>query len=807
MTLDICTALIKKCFRDLALFASNIVSILDAVVKDSELVLVEHSVLTLKAFCTYHDGKLLTLSQQYRNAFQTLCRGYASYGINQEDMRYLDTSTSELILRAQYASLEALQALISSEAFQSTTAGGQIKIIIPAIVQILAHSSVNLHILRQKTSEEVLSPRERRQSFFSREPTGATQTQSGTPRSSMQVDFTEEANCVLALKNLKQVFEMNNGSLIRISLDCLINKLASMDSCNSTDDYPGWTVGLVTFVLKWLPIQHRYLIVVASLEDLEWGGRRAISTPKQELLVTILEGVLTTGESLIGLNVMDVLNQLIEQIAIQLTVRPVTSTDVVQKLTDCIVGLSTHVYYADQIRDMCSGLMEWSRPLFAALNRVSGKDSPTTIGDDESLDVKTAAIWSLRVLKGILNRGGGSVGLEEVWTGTEGGLAGREGDVRMEYVDALTTHIRCETEEEDGKPRKENVNSKSLARFLSMIHVPMFHALKKDDSTATDYWAIWVLSLVLLERFEVKEVVKALPMKFRLLEIAQSKATHDQRAAIEGCFLGFLFVVSESFKIPSLKASVAKEIEYRRGQNAWPSFIDPSVNPATITLQDISASALVLPSPTDSLRPLPTELQRTALISTLAFSNAFPESLREHLLVPWSEETLMPDQLSYTPESHSEAGHHMRSVSRQTDAKSLSAQSRSVEESQGSPLVARRRSLSKRNEAAPSAITQIDDLRQIIAGVSPPASPTSANIPQIEVNGEKVPPPDEESELLTEEKELEGNGDVRSILESLRINAEWHEKAGNDLNQKVEGGIRPPYVIEHRTPSAISDWY
>jgi len=87
VTLDICTALIKKCFRDLALFASNIVSILDAVVKDSELVLVEHSVLTLKAFCTYHDGKLLTLSQQYRNAFQTLCRGYASYGINQEDMR------------------------------------------------------------------------------------------------------------------------------------------------------------------------------------------------------------------------------------------------------------------------------------------------------------------------------------------------------------------------------------------------------------------------------------------------------------------------------------------------------------------------------------------------------------------------------------------------------------------------------------------------------------------------------------------------------------------------------------------------
>jgi protein EFR3 len=45
VTLDICTALIKKCFRDLGLFASNIMAILDAVISDSELILMEHSVL------------------------------------------------------------------------------------------------------------------------------------------------------------------------------------------------------------------------------------------------------------------------------------------------------------------------------------------------------------------------------------------------------------------------------------------------------------------------------------------------------------------------------------------------------------------------------------------------------------------------------------------------------------------------------------------------------------------------------------------------------------------------------------------
>ena len=47
VTLDICTALIRKCFRDLGLFASNIVAILETVVLDEELILVEHSVATV----------------------------------------------------------------------------------------------------------------------------------------------------------------------------------------------------------------------------------------------------------------------------------------------------------------------------------------------------------------------------------------------------------------------------------------------------------------------------------------------------------------------------------------------------------------------------------------------------------------------------------------------------------------------------------------------------------------------------------------------------------------------------------------
>ena len=53
-------------------------------------------------------------------------------------------------MRAQYVSLDAVQAIISSEAFQSV-GGSQLRIIVPPLVQILAHSSSSLDELQLKS--------------------------------------------------------------------------------------------------------------------------------------------------------------------------------------------------------------------------------------------------------------------------------------------------------------------------------------------------------------------------------------------------------------------------------------------------------------------------------------------------------------------------------------------------------------------------------------------------------------------------------------------------------------------------------
>jgi hypothetical protein len=73
-------------------------------------------------------------------------------------------------------------------------------------------------------------------------------------------------------------------------------------------------------------------------------------------------------------------------------------------------------------------------------------------------------------------------------------------------------------------------------------------------------------------------------------------------------------------------------------------------------------------------------------------------------------------------------------------------------------------------------------------------STVESTIPQIEINGQKVITPSRESVETPNEK---GDiMDVNLILESLNVSGDSNEKATIDqLNGKVENGIKPPYGI------------
>ena len=100
-----------------------------------------------------------------------------------------------------------------------------------------------------------------------------------------------------------------------------------------------------------------------------------------------------------------------------------------------------------------------------------------------------------------------------------------------------------------------------VGHFLTWVHVQIFTALKKSDATASDYWVIWVLLVALLRKFQTWEVVKALPMMWRLLDVDVVTKT-TQRACVEGIYLKFLSVVADTFTIPVLKVVASKVHEF-----------------------------------------------------------------------------------------------------------------------------------------------------------------------------------------------------------------------------------------------------
>jgi len=142
----------------------------------------------------------------------------------------------------------------------------------------------------------------------------------------------------------------------------------------------------------------------------------------------------------------------------------------------------------------------------------------------------------------------------------------------------------------------------------------------------------------------------------------------------------------------------------------------------------------------------------------------------------------------YTPSNQSM--HHGNNHLDHHDSQSTSFQSRSLEDNHPNYIHARKKSLSRHLERAPSPATQISQLRKVLAGGG---SPRTENVPKIEVNGEKTESP-AEPDLTPEPEKNELGGDVNMILQSLNVNGEWNEKSIEDL-KGTEEVIRPPYGI------------
>ncbi|KAL8387186.1 hypothetical protein RB595_010096 [Gaeumannomyces hyphopodioides] len=454
VTLQILEALIEKNPKDLPLFATSVLKILDLVLKSNDIAMVESSTPTFEAFCANHDASSLSADQAYMKQYESIVRQYASLASTRSSPGKTQPS-KPVAMRWRNTGLEAIRSVASSDTLASVS-GRQYEVIVPMILENLWTDNEDfLEVLLQRAqveekvdTEKLLRRRTSVATVRTADTTGNADPNpialSGT---AMDVDkLAEEDIGVLAMVCLKLIFIAPNRSQIHAATQALLTFIEErvvqeekvVRTHHGTGRDSGWAIKMFGLISRWAPVQERYVILVTTMDTLVRMPLSDDTLPQHIVLVAMMGALLRSDVNLIGLSVMDVLLSLMQHMKrlVQLPGDPsgareaenlvpgkpdprspnaiAASTaaelcasnrkELLGRIQQTIGDLATHVYYADQISDMISAILLRLRPARSGSTANSSPQGEKTEGQTGSLtnlaeDTNVESLFSLTIAK------------------------------------------------------------------------------------------------------------------------------------------------------------------------------------------------------------------------------------------------------------------------------------------------------------------------------------------------------------------------------------------------------------------------
>ncbi|KAL2132919.1 hypothetical protein VTI74DRAFT_3168 [Chaetomium olivicolor] len=669
VTLQILTALIEKTPKDLPLFASCVLQILELILKSRDITMVESSIPTFEAFCNHHDPTSLLGDQAYLRQYLSIVQQYASLASTRAFPGKLEPS-KPIALRWRNAGLKAIKSVASSDALSSVTTQ-QYDLAVPMILENLWTDNEDfLDILHQRAEmEEKLGGAllKRRTSVATVQTAESESNANPIALADTAVDMdklAEEDTGVLAMECLRQIFIATNRPQVHAATVALLKFIQERVSqqedvvrtdTNGTDS--GWAIKMFLLAARWAPVADRFTILVTAMDMLTQQTLTDETLRQHIVLVAMIGALLRSDINLIGLSVMDVLLQFIShirrlvqmpgdqnsmrseaplpggpdprsptgaQFANKADQASVERKDLLFRLQECIGDLATHVYYADQISDMISTILQKLKP--SRSNSTSGsphgdkpdntpKSSVHVLADEHHVDslfaLTVAKIAALRAIKSVLlvanprTKMSGNLALSrsrvpvQVWDGTQWFLRDPDGLVRKAYADAVITWLDRETTSADAKARDETARSmlktretqgQSLARravssasarekpvkaprsqFLQLLHLVIYENAVQYIDYETDVVLLHCLLAKLVDKLGVNAVRYGLPMIFRLQEDIQDAETPIHKVRLGSLVHGYFWILTEKFDFEGsvVGRAIHNEIVRRRSKNFW----------------------------------------------------------------------------------------------------------------------------------------------------------------------------------------------------------------------------------------------
>lgn len=667
--------------------------------------MVESSVPTFGAFCENHDPTSLLADQNYLRQYIDVVRQYASLA-STRDYPSKRQPSKPIALRWRHSGLEAIKCVAASDALSSVT-GRQYEVVVPMILENLWTDNedfldVLLHRaeLEEKVDGTALTRRRTSINTVRTAETAGEHVPNPIAISGTAVDvdkIAEEDIGVLAMQCLKQIFIVPNRLQVHAAtvaflkfVEDRVNQDEEVVRTSASGKDTGWAIKMILLVARWAPVADRYTILIAAMDTVAQKPLTEDSLRHHIVLMAMISALLRSDINLIGLSVMDILLQLISQIKklVQMPGDPnsmrsehplpgqpdprspttvkfaekvdrvaAQRKDLLLRLQECIGDLATHVYYADQITDMISTILQKLKP--SRSNSTSSSTpqgekaengAASAAGDDPHLDslfsLTVAKIAALRAIKSILlvanprSKMTGNLALSRnrvpvrVWDGTQWLLRDPDGLVRKAYADAVVTWLDRETTRADSRARDETaratlknreVPGASLVRravstgtprgekpsklpgshFLQLLHLAIYDNAVQYVDYETDILLLHVLLAKLVNQLGVNAVRHGLPMIFRLQEDIQDAETPIAKVRIGSLVHGYFWILTEKFDFETtgVGRAIHNEIVRRRSKHFWVEGV--SIPPPLVEL--VGTPGMARPQPRLPLKEIESE--------------------------------------------------------------------------------------------------------------------------------------------------------------------------------------------------------
>ncbi|KAJ1025698.1 hypothetical protein NDA18_004036 [Ustilago nuda] len=318
------------------------------------------------------------------DGFQRLLRSFASLAVERPiSVDATQGEDAEQRNRTRLIGLGALAGAVGSDAIYSSNSKLLIALITPALIENAKANRVTLDWLRSESNKASEGEPTYAEFNISKKPLAIRSTRSISAHVAGEKDPSSEDVVSASIETLRGLLHHADATQVQSVVQNVIvwldNKSAlsipapsdgrqAVSQWEDTD----WCCWLAQSLCSWTPLQYRFVVLDTLVDHLvENCEGKAIT--KHLSLIEMSRSILTGKLSLIGLSTSDTLSNL-SALAVRRVYKD-TRDSLLPPLVDCISGLGTHVYYADQINDIVEEIA----------GRIAALQMPETASDAASV--------------------------------------------------------------------------------------------------------------------------------------------------------------------------------------------------------------------------------------------------------------------------------------------------------------------------------------------------------------------------------------------------------------------------------------